>query len=367
MRLNPWGKLRNNQKKQIFQTKTAKIGFNEYYRLTIIKMGTKSTYRLTRRQWIKTALAFGVTPFALTACTRPESLVLAGHVWPGYEFVHMAKGLNWLDTEGLQLLETASASESMNALRNGRANAAMLTMDEMLRLCSEGMDLKVALIFNISMGADVVLSRPEITRLSQLEGKRIGVENSALGALMLHELLDQAVMTPQDITAVPLTIDNHYQAWLENDLDAIITFEPVASHIVQENGAHRLFDSRKMPDMIFDVLVVKSEIAHKRGKTLRHLINQHFNALHHFRINPMDASHRMSARLDLSPESVLELFRGLVIPDELANYAYLSKQDDRLVDATEHLVNVMTAAGIMVEDCDLRNIFTNNYIPRGRL
>lgn len=320
---------------------------------------------LSRRQLLQLTGVSLMAPL-LKGCGPREPLVIAGHPWPGYEIFFMARDLGWLPINGMQCLDTSNASESMQAIRDGRAQAAMLTLDEMIRLCSEGFDLRVAMIFDISVGADVVISQPGIERADQLVGKKIGYEASALGALMLHEFLTHSILDRNEVTLVDIPHDQHPQAWSNGELDALITYEPNATKLLQ-TGGQRLFDSKQIPDKIFDLLVVTAEAAQDHKILLHDIIDIHFNALHHFRTNPMDASHRIAKRMEISTQDLRQIYRGLLIPDALANYAYLSKQDTRMIQAASHLVKVMHDAGIIVDDCDLRTIFTNEFIPRERL
>lgn len=320
---------------------------------------------LSRRQLLQLSGATMLTPF-LGGCTQTEPLVIAGHPWPGYEVFFMARDLGWLPVKGMQCLDTPNASESMQAIRDGRAQAAMLTLDEMIRLCSEGFDLRVAMIFDISVGADVVIAKPGINSPQDLSGKTIGYEASALGALMLHEFLNHAILDRNEVNLVDMSYDQHHQAWIDGELDALITYEPNATKLLRAGG-NRLFDSKQIPDKIFDLLVVTTDAAKRHKLVLHDVIDTHFNALHHFRTNPMDANHRIAKRLDMPAEDLMQIYRGLLMPDALANYAYLSKQDDRMMKAAAHLVQVMHEAGIIVDDCDLRTIFTNEFIPKARL
>lgn len=327
-------------------------------------MFINAAHLIKRRALIKMALGVVAAPWLLTGCRQKPPLLVAGHVWPGYEFIHLADHFNWLDKQEIILTKTKSASHSMDALRQGRVQAAMLTLDETIRLCSEGLELEIVLIFNISLGADVIISRPDITELYQLEGKRVGFEKTALGALMFHQLLKQARLTTDQVTPINFTIDDHHQAWLRPDIDALITYEPIASQIINTGNAYKLFDSRKMPDMIFDVLVVRKNLTTSQKRATEKLIAQHFQALRYFQSNPTDASHRMAERLDLIPEQVLTLFNGLFIPNPLANHAYLSKHDNRLANSAQTLLQVMKTADILAADCDLNRLYNNQFLPR---
>lgn len=321
---------------------------------------------ITRRHFIQASGLLLLTPGFIGCSNSSAQLKLAGHVWPGYEFLFMAENLGWLAKEGFELIPTQSASDSMQALRDNEVNAAMLTLDEVIRLCSEGIPLTVVLVFNVSLGADVVISRPHIQSVADLKGAAIGYEDTALGALMLNKLLKHSQLTHQDVILKSYTVDQHAQAWQTDEIDVLITYEPDASILINQ-GAHRLFDSRALPDTIFDVLAVKSSVLKSQAKNIRNVIDQHFASLHHFRVNPMDASHRIGKRITLPPEQILNLYKGLFLPDPLANFNYLTDKNGRIRDVAAQLKDIMLAANIIDRPCQVDDLFTNKFIPRGWL
>jgi NitT/TauT family transport system substrate-binding protein len=319
----------------------------------------------SRRDFIKSIGVVSLAPW-LGACESPHPLSIAGHVWPGYEFVFMAQDLGWVDSSRIHLVKTDNAIQSMQLLRQGKVDGGMFTLDEVLRMHCSGIHLKVVLIFNVSLGADVVVSRPEIKNLNQLKGQTIGLEKGAVGELVLQELLAQANLTVEDINKIHIQTTDHLQAWMDPSLDVLISYEPTATQILNRDG-HRLFDSRQMPDVIFDVLAVRADVMDTKSTALRTLINQHFRGFHHFRTNPMDASHRIAKRIELSPEQIIGLYRGLVLPDEMANYGYLSKQDQRLSEAVMKTLNILNMHPESGKPCQIESLFDNHFIPKDRL
>ena len=66
----------------------------------------------------------------------------------------------------------------------------------------------------------------------------------------------------------------------------------------------------------------------------------------------------------MKAEDILQLYYGLLLPDALANYAYLSEQDIRLTSATQKLVSLMQQMDIIGDDFRVDAKFTNQFIPR---
>lgn len=301
---------------------------------------------LSRRKFLAALGALGM-PMTLSGCNQDElPLRIATHVWPGYEFMSLAQRQGWISREDCVLIETGSATESLARLAAGEVDGAALTLDEMLGARAGGLRLTAVLIFDISLGADVLLSKPAITSLPELKGRRIGYEPSAVGALMLHKALDAAALVIGDVQLVEITFDRHAQVWASDGVDALITFEPVARHLESE-GARRLFDSSQIPDTIFDVLAVTPlALEHKSG-ALKRLIAAHFQALRDFRKNPNDIAYRMTERLRLPPKEVIAAYGGLELPNIYRNRKLLRGPRAPLANTAEALSRFLFQNGIM--------------------
>ena len=275
----------------------------------------------------------------------------------------LAQKQGWLVDPDLELLTTQSATDSILALSTGQADGAALTLDEVLLARAKGIPLTIILVFDISAGADKVLARSGINSPSELKGKRIGTETTALGALMLHKLLEDAHLNYDQVTIVNLDINEQLQAWQNKQIDVLITYEPVAS-IILSTGATLLFDSRQIPDTIFDVLAIRSDVAEKYKNTLESITLAHFKTLDYFRYNSLDAAYRMAKRMQLTGPEALKTFRGLELPNIHANRRYLSSQQSRLQLAAQTLSTIMLEQKMISQTSSLERLFTDSYLPR---
>lgn len=139
--------------------------------------------------------------------------------------------------------------------------------------------------------------------MKDLKGKRIGVENSALGAYMLSRALERAGLTYRDIKIVPLEIDEHYRAFIKNKVDAVVTFEPVKSKLLRRGG-RIIFDSSQIPNEIVDVLVVEEVYIKKYPDVVQEVVKGWFKALKFWEGNPDKAITVMAKREGLTPEQL---------------------------------------------------------------
>lgn len=326
-----------------------------------MKSVNQSGLQPSRRRFLKAASAISAAAWIgdLTGCNAFGPIRIASHVWPGYEFLFLARDMGWLSPEDSILIETHNASDSLERLLNGDVHGATLTLDETLRASQQGLPLFVVLLFDVSSGADALMVKPHIKGLSDLKGASIGVETTAVGALMLNKVLAKAGLLEADVEVIHITIETHLTSWQNNNLDALITYEPTATR-VEQLGAIRLFDSREMPNTIFDVLAVHRDAAEHYKQQLQALIGSHFKAQRAWKTNPIDTAYRLAKRLDTHASDIPMLFRGLELPDLVYNHHLLGGDANEL----NALAKEIAALSDMNPSLIPADLFTAAYLPK---
>ena len=172
-------------------------------------------------------LSLLISLLMLPACMQqPEPPLRVGcNQWPGYQSLYLARDLGFFQKAPIKLVELTSSTETMRAFRQGQLDVAAVTIDEALRLAELENNLRIFLVMDISNGADKVMVKPEIKHLGDLKGRCIAHEESALGAFMLHELLQYAGLRHDDIHALTATIDQHLTVMASGECDAVISFD----------------------------------------------------------------------------------------------------------------------------------------------
>jgi NitT/TauT family transport system substrate-binding protein len=317
-----------------------------------------------RRHVLAVAGGLGLAA-ALSACNwlNDAPVTVAAHVWVGYQPMFLARDRGWLKPDLVTLLQTHSAQESLEALRSGKSQAAAVTLDEMLTARAAGLPLTAVLVFNTSMGADMLLAEAGITALSQLKGQRIALESSSVADIMLAEILREAGLKQSDVQLLRVPVDEHPAAWHRHSADAFITYEPVAGQLLAR-GLVRLFDTRQIPDTVVDVLAFRSDaLDSQHAEAIRHLLLAHFQALDSLVRNPQDAAYRLSARLALPAPEVLQAFKGIVLPSLQVNHRLLSGESAQLLPTARRVAEILQR-GTGVPSADtLLDLVTGSYLP----
>lgn len=315
-----------------------------------------------RRSFLKLASATCGT-IVLQSCIPSTSAQLrAGmNTWPGYEPLYLAESLGYYENTSITLRDYPSSTAVRRAFLNGELEVAALTLDETLSITEVDSNIQIILVTDISNGADVVLAKPEIQKLQDLKGKRVGVETTALGAYMLTRALEKAGMRPQDVNILPFELSGHEAAFVQGAVDAVVTFEPVRSKLLK-TGAKVLFDSSQIPGEVVDVLVIRKTMSEGHQVAVKNLLQGWFQALAYMKKNPQDAAQWMAAREGVPPQVFLASLKLIQIPSLADNRKLLGKVDPTLSNSIEYLAHVMVQNQLLKPIGNLSHLLSDSYV-----
>lgn len=313
-----------------------------------------------RRHFLQLSLAAAASA-GLVGCSRNEPLRTGVHPWIGYETLYLAEEFDWLPPT-VQLSKGQTSRDSMHGILTGELDAAALTLDEVLRVQAGGIPVKVVAVADVSVGADMVMARPEIDRLEALAGQSIGVDLGGVSGIMLFAMLERAGLRSGQVSIVNIPVNQHLEAWNKGVIDVSVCYQPTASRL-KNAGAVRFFDSSQIPDTIFDVLVVTEKAERNHPAAVEDLVRGHFLGLRHLVRNMHDAVYRIATRQQITPKAVREAMATVMLPELTANRRYLAPGGR--VDIVAHRVgNILVREGLIEQSPDIANLCTRDYLPR---
>jgi len=286
--------------------------------------------------------------------------------WIGYETLYLAKSLGEYQHHPIKLVQLPAASDVVNALLNRNIEAAALTLGEAISVYDAGLELRIVLVLDFSRGADAIIAGDYISGISSLRGKRIGMEKTAVGFIMLDAALSADGISTADVEIIPFTTDSHMDAFISDQVDAIVTSEPTRTRILNSGKGKVLFDSTKIPDRIVDVLVVRNDIIHQHMDTLDRLIHGHFQAQNYLKQAPRKSAAMIAPRLWISPNHVLEAYNRIHLPDQEENQRLLSGESPTLAVTTNKLVHTMSRFGLLANKPNLSSMLDNHWFVQAR-
>ena len=302
--------------------------------------------------------------FGLSACStqNAEPLDIGTNVWPGYEPGYLAEAEGLFGDAPLRMRQFTSATEVLRAFRNEAIDVAALTLDEVLLLAQDGIDVVVILVADISAGADVIVARPGLADVSALAGQRVAVENTALGAYVLARALEMNGVDPSTVEILPMTVDESVSVYQEERADAVVTFDPFRTKLL-ELGARQVFSSAEIPGEVVDVLVTRRSTLEARGPALQRLVSGWLAAIQLLETSPERAGALIGQRLELTPEEALASFDGLTLPDAAQNRRLLAGTTPTLPVTAQRLQDLLVSKGLLREPGPLDGLADGRLIP----
>ncbi len=295
----------------------------------------------------------------LAACSEQptSSLKIGTNNWIGYQPFYIARERGYYNTQTIKLVELNNTTDVMHALRSKQLDAAALTLDEVLTIQQQGVDMRVVLVVDISDGGDVLLAKPEFDSIEQLASGKVAVEYTAVGATMLDAALSSAEMDINDIEIVSCGWDKHIECY--QTADAVVTFEPVKTELLKQ-GARVLFDSSLIKGRIIDVLAIRSEAIESKQKQVTDLIEAYYKALDYLKNEQVKAIEIIQARTKMSAAEVVTSLDGIDIPGRQGNL--LLFQPGKLENNVEQLVELMLNNGLLQKSVAVETLFDSRFL-----
>ena len=261
-----------------------------------------------------------VGAYLLRPATSPpkgEPFKVTMHLWPGYYHSFIAREKGFFEEEGvnveLKIVEDIDAN--LRAFVDGKADAAFGLQSDAMLMAAGGIPVKIVYIVDYSNGGDVVISHPNIRTISDLKGKRIGVDKlNGFNHVFMAELLRINGLTEDDVEILPVSASSVPKALAEGRIDAGQTWEPYTSEALA-NGYRLLASTADAPGIVSDVLMARSDTVERRAPEIRALLKGLFRALDYRDRNESDAYAIMSAATGVAPGKLKDVIKeGNIFP-----------------------------------------------------
>jgi NitT/TauT family transport system substrate-binding protein len=239
-------------------------------------------------------------------------------LWPGYTPLHIARDRGLFGETEVKIATFSTDYDASRAFRDGRIEVLCGTLGDTLRSIDQGNDVRIVLVLDFSNGADGIAARPEITKISDLRGKRVAVEVGTLTHFVLIRALEMASLNESDVTLKNLGMDEATAALGKGDVDAAALWEPFLTK-AERGGARRVFSSAEIPGEILDVLAVRTDALRDRPRDVDRIIQAWGAALDLVRQRPHEAEPIMMAQLDMSAQELHESLAELELVDLAQN------------------------------------------------
>ena len=132
-------------------------------------------------------------------------------------------------------------------------------MDTLSISSGGGVDTTALIVGDFSNGNDAVILKGE-GGLADLAGKPVNLVELSVSHYLLARALDSVGLSERDLDAVINTSDaDMIAAYSTSEVEAVVTWNPLVSTILEEPGATKVYDSSDIPGEIIDIMWVNTE------------------------------------------------------------------------------------------------------------
>jgi len=279
-------------------------------------------------KWAAVALSAALVSLAAQAA---DPLKIGYSDWPGWVAWEVAIEKEWFKQAGVDVqFEWFDYVASMDAFAAGKLDAVAMTNGDTLVTGATGARGIMIIVNDYSFGNDMIVARSGISSVSDLKGKKIGVEVGFVSHLLLLNALEAAGLTESDVELVNVPTNETPQVLASGDVDAIVAWQPSSGQaLTQVPGSSAIYTSKNAPGLIYDVLAVSPTSLASRKADWEKVARVWYQAVAYIQdpATQADALSILAARVGLTPEQYKPLLGGTKILTLAEAKAALKKGD----------------------------------------
>ena len=179
----------------------------------------------------------------------------------------VAKQKGWFKEADVEVdLVWFEYAPSMEAFQAGKIDAVNVASCDQLVMAGAGKKgSKAIIITDYSNGNDKIIAKPGIKTMTELKGKKVGVEVGFVDQLLLMKALEAAGLKETDIEMVNMVTTDTPQGLASGAVDAVACWQPNANSTLSlVPGSKAVASSADFPGLIYDVVAVSDDSLAKR-------------------------------------------------------------------------------------------------------
>lgn len=319
----------------------------------------------------------------------PESeykrpLTVAVNIWPGSERLVTACDASNTKDLRINLVEMSWSTAVLGAFRKHVVDAAVVSLDELIRLEADGARPRAVLILGISRGSDAIMGhnghrgfwnkrrRTESLNgttegggpvsMESLRGKNVGVELRSSSEYLLRHALAEQGMSFKDVEVVPLNLAETETAFKERGIDAVVTADPWCTRL-QDGGAAVIYDSSKTGLEFSRVLVVREEVLRSYPEELRSLVSACLEMSTNEGGAVMENGTNATLRREgFTAEQWQKSMQKVRLPDAAENRRLFAAKAGGLEECLKKMSVEMLQLGMLQQGVEASRLFTSEFL-----
>ena len=253
-------------------------------------------------------------------------------------------------------------SKALSDLGAGKIDGGLLSLDDVIRL-SRIIDLKAIAVYD-SGGTSAVVAAPEINRVADLKGKKVGVIPGTKDELFVRQMLAEAGLTYRDVIFVNISPDQ-----VPISIPKVIQAGFTSEHFISESmeKGHKLLaaTSYTSPTSLTPNLIVFNlTLVDKDPEKIRSFLNAWFEALDYRRKEPVECNQIIANFLGVGIEDI-ESGKAKLF-DRNDNFSFFRDNPGEDISSifysTQITIDFLISTGVITQKPDINQLLDSSYL-----
>jgi NitT/TauT family transport system substrate-binding protein len=313
----------------------------------------------------KTVIAIAATLIAavLPAQAQDTKVAIGISGWTGFAPLTLAKEAGLFKKHGLDVtIKKIPQKDRHLAIASGDIQCAATTVETWIVWNANGVATTQIFQLDKSYGADGMVVKPHITKISDLKGKTVAA--SAPGTAPYFTLawfLAKNGLSVKDVNVVNLEPQAAANAMIAGtaNLDAAMTYEPYLSAVRAKPEAGKIIATTLDYPMVMDTFGCTPKFLADNPKAAKALADGYFDALEMIKAEPQKAFTIMGADVKQSAEQFEKSQAYLRWQDRAANQKFFAGEHAQF---SKEAAELLLAAGIIRQVPDLSKLADASFI-----
>jgi NitT/TauT family transport system substrate-binding protein len=278
-----------------------------------------------------------------------EPLRIAYVVWVGYGPLFLAQEKGFFADEGGEVHMINTEGGHWEAVLDGQVDALGTSLNSVPIHYVPDKESVCVLALNESLGGDGILATKDIHSIADLKGRTVAFQELTVQQFYLNFLLNEAGLSEDDIKLVGLDGRDAGEAFMLQEVDAAVTYEPWLTQGKTTGHGHLLTDSSENPGLIVDCLAMPAAVFQDRKAEFGALARAWARAVDYVEAHPDEANEIMARHVGgwLEDSAVFaETLKGIRFYDEQRNREYFGTPENpgQIYDTAQKIVDVGPAS-----------------------
>ncbi len=298
---------------------------------------------------------------AASAQDTSVSIALSG--WTGFAPLTLAKEAGIFKKHGLDVsLKKVPQKDRHLVIASGDVQCAATTVETWIVWNANGVATTQIFQLDKSYGADGMVVKSDITKISDLKGKTVAA--SAPGTapyFTLAWMLKKNGLTPKDVKVVNLEPQAAANAMIAGNagLDAAMTYEPYLSAVRSKPEAGKIIATTLDYPMIMDTFGCTPKFLADNPKAAKAIADSYFEAVEMIAKEPKKSFEIMGADVKQSAEQFEASQKYLRWQDRAANLKFFSGEHAQF---SKEAAELLLEAGIIKQLPDMGKLADTRFI-----